>query len=158
MELLDKKQNPEFREYLKLRGTYVEVEDFDFARFSHLGFPCIIRRVEKLGNWCGYVGVGKDHPFFKMDYNNKALADINVHGGLTYARPCMDDENLGVCHPNDGDDERFWFGFDCAHFQDLIPIRTFLDLEPDSSRIYRSANFVVDECKDLAEQFYEAKV
>ena len=42
-------------------------------------------------------------------------------GGLTYAAACQEDG--AICHvPKPGEpDNVWWFGFDCAHFGDLIP-------------------------------------
>lgn len=37
------------------------------------------------GAWCGYVGVGPKHPMFEQHYEK---ADVDVHGGLTFADFC----------------------------------------------------------------------
>src|SRR4051794_33398699 len=50
---------------------------------------------------------------------------FDVHGGITFASGCQksSDPSRGVCHvPEDGrPDDVWWFGFDCAHCDDLSP-------------------------------------
>lgn len=165
IELLDKRQIPEFREDISKRPLNMEIEDFDFARFTHQGFPCIVRRGLWTGAWCGYVGVGKSHPFFKKGYSNELLNDIRVHGGLTFASPCFEDGEVGICHPDDGNDERFWFGFDCAHAGDYIPVAyrevKFMEalnaLFGHRADQYRDIDYVVGETKRLADQFHKVE-
>jgi hypothetical protein len=50
------------------------------------GLPCLIVRGPS-GALCGYVGVGKSHPYFEKDYDD---CGVSVHGGLTFARFCHD--------------------------------------------------------------------
>src|SRR5688572_33275852 len=56
------------------------------------GYPCLAVR-NRLGAWCGYVGVPKGHPFFAKDYGHVSDDWNNyspAHGGLTYAAFCME--------------------------------------------------------------------
>lgn len=80
-------------------GRWCEPQDFE-----HAGFQCAVRQ----GHCpCGYVGVPKGHPWQTCeDYNSPPLADLDVHGGVTFAEW--------------GDGGRlaegfFWVGFDTAH-------------------------------------------
>lgn len=120
--------------------------------FQAHGFPCILRMVP-MGTWCGYVGVPKGHPWFGQGYD----LDVNVHGGVTYGAAC--NEELGVCHPDDGDDERWWIGFDCAHAGDIVPGME----EPRWPEIfgieqtYKDIDYVRKETISLAQQAAEAK-
>lgn len=60
----------------------------------------------------GYVSVPADSPLFGMDYDDEALAEIDVHGGLTYSN--RDCEAIGI--GGDG-----WiFGFDTCHMGDSL--------------------------------------
>jgi hypothetical protein len=52
----------------------------------------------------GYVAVPKSHPWFGVDYDH---IGCNVHGGLTFGRPC-----------NMFDNEYWMIGFDTAHYDD----------------------------------------
>lgn len=142
--------------------------------FEHGGLKCAMRRSPH-GNWCGYVAITKEHPWFEKSYTdsvavpdsiknreinidkigaiNLFCADINdddnlldvalaidVHGGLTYS----DDH----CPRNDPDG-LWWFGFDCSHSGDYSPNFSSLGL---TYGVYRDFDYVVGECKSLAEQ------
>ena len=97
------------------------------------GLDCMLVR-SRLGNLCGYVGVPEGHPFHGTHYSKclehgDACEDryehLSVHGGLTYAAGCAetDDPSKHVCHiPQAGRPTNvWWFGFDCAHYRDLVP-------------------------------------
>ncbi len=77
-----------------------------------------------MGSWCGYVGVPPGHPAHGKDDGE---LDLKVHGGLTYAAPCMVESARGpealVCHvPQPGEsDDVWWLGFDCGHAWDVSP-------------------------------------
>lgn len=89
----------------------------DRAEWEHAGFPCLaVRGPEFSGHWCGYVAVPPGHPLHGKSYDD---ADVEVHGGLTYANACQGH----VCHvPKQGEpDDVWWFGFDCAHSGDFSP-------------------------------------
>lgn len=114
------------------------------------GLDCLIVR-NRLGALCGYVGVPPAHPWHGKDYDD-VYAD--VHGGLTYADRCQEDEEHGICHlPEPGrPDDVWWLGFDCAHAGDLVP---------GAGRVspyetYRELNYVRDEVARLARQAKEA--
>lgn len=116
------------------------------------GLPCLIVRGPS-GALCGYVGVAEGHPAFKRDYDEVySLADIEVHGGLTYADMCQpsDDESRGICHlPDPGErDHVWWLGFDCAHAGDVCPK---YDSKFDGD-VYRSISYVKGHCGHLAHQ------
>lgn len=97
------------------------------------GLDCLIVRAH--GNLCGYVAVPAGHHYHGKDYEEP---DVDVHGGLTYAGACKG----RVCHvPAPGEpDNVWWFGFDCAHYADLIP---------RDSRVY-SMDFNMGEYRDVA--------
>jgi hypothetical protein len=50
------------------------------------GLPCLIVRGPS-GSLCGYVGVAPGHPMHGKHYD---AVDVEVHGGLTFARGCAD--------------------------------------------------------------------
>ncbi len=102
-----------------------------------------------MGSWCGYVAVPAGHPWHGKDYQDEALADVEVHGGLTFAETCQgrvekaSQEALAayarnrhltspdhatckaasICHDvvDEEDAPAWWLGFDTAHYQDLWP-------------------------------------
>lgn len=110
----------------------------DFKKFEYRGLRCYI--VRKLsGHWCGYVECS-----YPIKYKEEEQFD--VHGGVSfnttitpyeYKYPDIH-ENVPV------------LGFDCAHYQDIIPMikRTY-------SGTYRTKEYVENECKKLADQILE---
>ena len=132
------------------------------------GLPCLLVRRgpprdnpdDCLGHLCGYVGVPEGHPYFQVAEDD---VDVSVHGGLTYAAFCQEeDRDHGICHiAEPGEPDRvWWLGFDCAHFNDLVPgIQRFLKGEGETRndyQIYRTVAFVQAECAELARQLKEA--
>jgi len=118
------------------------------------GLPCLIVR-NRLGSWCGYVGVTEEHPAFRKEYDDEAVQNLEVHGGLTFADTCQtDDKEHGVCHiPSPGESDRvWWLGFDCLHAGNTAPgMREF----PGLSEVYRDQAFVTTEVESLAKQLKE---
>lgn len=113
------------------------------------GLPCMILRARKeLGHWCGYVGVPPTHPLHGKDYDS---VDVDVHGGLTFAAGCSGgDPSTSICHvvePGEPDDA-WWFGFDCAHYMDLLPGISL----SCGDETYRDQGYVTRETERLAKQ------
>lgn len=166
-------------------------------QFKHLGLDCVVV-MQSAGHRCGYVGLQRDHPLYGKDYTNylditkdeiadkeirgtfallgaildkdkrvKIEAYFDVHGGITYA-----DGGRGSTYPIESD--RWWFGFDCAHFDDapdfdsarklfagnkddlqqLDNFEKASSMFPSHSCSVRSLDYVCKECISLAEQLY----
>lgn len=119
-------------------------------------FICIAYRNGVIGHWCGYVGITKEHPAFGKKYwitsesengltkVEEAINDVRVHGGLTFAST----------HYIWEIDERWFFGFDCAHCDDIVIYPNTPDDEIVGlyDREYRTLDYVKKEIKLLAEQ------
>jgi hypothetical protein len=129
------------------------------------GLDCLIVRNHS-GALCGYVGVSPSHPLHGKRYDD---ADVEVHGGLTFADRCDDDapEDRGICHvPAPGrPKDVWWFGFDCHHFMDFGPgmaaREAALGMPPIPSSLgesYKTIGYVQRECARLAEQLVAATV
>lgn len=167
-------------------------------QFKHLGLDCVVV-MQSAGHRCGYVGVQMGHPLYGKDYTDylditkdeiadkeirgtfaligaildkdkrvKIEAYFDVHGGITYANG-----GIGSTYPIESN--RWWFGFDCAHFDDapdfdsarklfsgdedtlkrLDNLQKASDLYPSNFCAVRSVDFVCKECISLAEQLYE---
>lgn len=120
------------------------------------GLPCLIVR-NRLGALCGYVGVSKGHPAYEKHYD---AVDVSVHGGLTFSNKCSPgDESQSICHlvESGEDDDVWWLGFDCAHFQDYSPgmdsrLPAYLRDEHDFHNVYRDFPYVEREVTRLAKQ------
>lgn len=133
-------------------GPWHDEDDVDW--FAAFGFPCLMRR-NLIGTWCGYVGVPKDHVFYGKDYDEMPDS-IEVHGGITYSDygsinvPLFDEIKSG--------DEYFWFGFDCAHYGDLIPGMIALNRQQFGNfETYKDINFAAAETTKLAQQLADAE-
>ena len=123
------------------------------------GYDCMLHR-NRMGAWCGYVGVSQNHGLFGVKYqdfynldSDEYLANFNVHGGITFTDSSRDvDENgKGVgwfyaCK------HVWWFGFDCVHLGDCGPSEPW---EERWDSRYWSQSSVVDEVMSLAKQLVE---
>ena len=100
--------------------------------------PCLIFRGE-LGQLNGYVGVQK-HPYYNLPYDDAKIEALQVHFGV----------NLAGTHSEYGD--IWWFGFDCAHYTDVIPklLASMKSSFPDA--VYRDIEYVTKQCEQLAQQ------
>jgi hypothetical protein len=122
----------------------------DTVDFEAEGLPCAMRR-NGHGVWCGYVGVGADHPLHGLPTNHPlklpqawfsgrrglegtSEIDLFIHalrsGERTLAEACpislAFQVHGGVNFADDGvphtePGERWWFGFDCGHAGDYLP-------------------------------------
>jgi hypothetical protein len=115
------------------------------------GLNCLAKRNSHSGHWCGYVGVSPGHPWYE-----KTNYDVHpeVHGGLTCADHCQDDDrpmHQRICHvPDPGEPEHlWWFGFDCGHHGDVSP---GYDHGFSGDEQYRNFDYVRGECQQLALQ------
>lgn len=155
--------------------------------FVSSGLRCVVLGLD-MGHRCGYVGVPRGHPLHGVGYHEQAaclsqdMADqatvgkkspitvitstcssdgdgiirrspdvvFDVHGGLTYSG--SSDE-----YPVPSD--LWWFGFDCAHYNDAKDPTLMSERYLDIERYYganegeiRSEAYVVSECESLAKQ------
>lgn len=141
------------------RGVWDDEPDKKQWQDVATGLPCLAVRNRFCGDWCGYVGVAPKHPFFGKRYDDVALEEIAVHGGLTFAGPCSDGpEATAICHlPEAGEpDLVYWLGFDCAHCDDLRPAAdsrgSVLGWQLYADTVYRPLSYVETQCRLLAEQ------
>lgn len=128
------------------------MDEPDRVEFQAYGLDCLLVRNHSMFQWCGYVGVSLDHPNVKRlvkkklklsshekEYLEDEEDDLEVHGGITYREEC----NHFICHITEKEDKLFWFGFDCAHFGDMVPgmdlnmrqIRKLPDYPPEAKEM-----------------------
>jgi hypothetical protein len=138
------------------RGPWDSEPDKAQWNDERTGLTCIAVRHPRLGHWCGYVGVTPAHPLHGKEYEE---IEAEVHGGLTFAGPCQEDNpEHGICHvPEPGQPESlWWFGFDCAHCSDLSPGLLALDnffglmFPGRMNDMYRDLDYVKEEVANLA--------
>jgi hypothetical protein len=104
------------------------------------GLPAKVK-VMPMGHRCGYVGANAE-VFADKGYND---LDVDVHGGLTYAR--TEEDGLR------------WYGYDCAHLGDARDINLMDDQHKavftnlwDDEGVVRSLDYCISECESLATQ------
>ena len=127
----------------------MEVDSLDFEAE---GLPCKMRRHKRWGTWCGYVGIGQEHPLYGLPPNHllklpeswfKNRRGLEGTGPMDFFIHMLEGKNLtdacaismalqvhGGCnfadHWDKGD-EHWWFGFDCGHAGDFMPHDTVVD-------------------------------
>jgi len=152
----------------------------DNLDFEADGLRCVMRR-NSFGIWCGYVGVGEDHPWFGLPSNtlikptpdmleNRSLDDMGVFNLFiaSFSNKDPSDEleiasalrvHGGISFSDFMDDGLFYYGFDCGHAGDFAPeMQKHYETLPEHLRrsiprgVYRDQQFVVSECQQLAAQ------
>lgn len=130
-----------------------DAEPDDRQEWRYQGIACLMVRNHS-GAWCGYVGV----PLTELASLEKAGdwdSLFDVHGGITYGGRCRG----AICHvAQPGEEEVYWVGFDCNHYNDTAPgdlvlMRSSLypsDLYPVSN--YKDAAYARSEVERLASQ------
>lgn len=148
------------------------------ALYDAYGFRAVIRKTS-LGTLCGYIRVGREHPWFKKRGDD---IDSRVHGSLTWADFGTADDPFGsprverpkttlpgyttaqgvrrepteipdYSFPGHAETEYWWVGFDCAHGFDYVPGIS----QQGEDRPYRDESYVRAEIKDLAREAAEAR-
>lgn len=127
----------ELKEIMKSEGDFKEFVCKDHA-------CCILRGPSKHLN--GYVAIDKNSKFCGLGYFE---IDLDVHGGLTFSDAYSDK----LPFPKTFKD-KWIIGFDCAHYQDLIPIMLEQGL-PQGDDTYRTMGYVQDELEKLVNQLIE---
>ena len=113
--------------------------EWNYKTGEYKGFIYEIIRYHTYWYLCGYVLLPKTHKYYWKDYLG---IDVRVHWGLTYWK------QKGV----------YWkIGFDCAHYDDLVPDR-IERLMRNKNRLeyndwfYKTMDYVVEEIKKLIDQ------
>lgn len=109
------------------------------------GYTCqILRNTEVTGALNGYVFLPGGHPFWGKPYGDLP-ADINPHGGVSYARETL--LSTGAVYR---------IGFDCSHAWDIAPLidaarRSYgRGYTPPDHDVYRDWAYVQAEVEELA--------
>lgn len=126
---------------------------------------------QKGGYRCGYVEVPQTHPLFGKHYNNYINDSINVeikdffnvHGGITFSGECSEQSA----------NHNWFFGFDCAHWNDKIDFDLAEKCFPEEKTLYsilkntsinstsektcsiKTLDYVVEQCESLVKQLID---
>lgn len=114
------------------------------------GYQCLILRHPAWLSLCGYVRVPRGHALHGRYYDSHRLRRVHVHGGLTFSG-CMRSRRMKRGH---------WFGFDCAHYMDILPamelrFSSLMGSIASSGGSYRTVDYVREQCTVLARQLAE---
>lgn len=140
----------------------------DRLEFEHAGLKCLIFRMPIMGHLCGYVGITQEHPWYGKQYSQclkgckgKASKYFKRHDIRTYdctwgedshpSPECLISVHGGLTFSGEGGGEiwlsgYWWFGFDAAHYGDMVPKICSKD------GIYRDMEYMRHETERLAEQ------
>lgn len=156
-----------------LRWGYGEwVEEADDVLYFDRGFRCLAHRVgiwegpnkDHLfgGHLCGYIMIPEGHPWHGKHYDT---IECEVHGGLTFSEEIEYKDLIKMPFKVTG----YWIGFDCAHYNDIIPSSKLLhekmaqelraNFPTARSSIfeptYKNIEFVKGEIKRMVDQAIE---
>lgn len=126
------------------------------SRFEYKGFPCVVFFIP-LGHRCGYVGLPKGHEYYGKDTRK---IPIRCHGGITFAENSLYGQD---------DNDKWWIGFDCAHYFDGVDEKSFLEYYGEEStdeefnlvlrlnctragQPVRTQEYVESECRKIVDQ------
>ncbi len=130
----------------------------DRIEWRNGGLPCLMLR-QRMGIWCGYVGVPPSHPLFGAKVYEDAVERLQVHGSVTFGSECIGEPPEAVCHVPRVDETGhvYWFGFDHAHGGDVIPTCKGVFKHPSAPVVfgdqsYKDESYVKDQVNRLAEQ------
>lgn len=142
--------------------SFEKEKDISFLMFLYKDTWCIMARSE-FGSWCGYIKMEEDHPWINDSYddiNNKLRQeDKYVHGGLTF----KDEYDLSDLIKSET--ANIFIGFDCGHINDIKPLGSSIALKiftrileegQDTHLTYKDIEYVMNECKQLADWVIEA--
>lgn len=133
----------------------------------YMGYQCIISRDNITGSLCGYVGIVEGHPYFGVDYDD---LHIDVHGGLTFSEFGgsifeNNDQWMKLYYKDEfnADGKKLWWvGFDCCHYNDVLPMincnalgNTDLGIFGDSAS-YKNMHYVTDQVFKIVRQCISA--
>lgn len=128
---------------------------------------------------CGYVSIGRDHPFFGIDYDTpiKEFAEqakkVEIGKKSSFVVfSAMSDEyevnpspsvlidvhggltfasNGSKDYPIESSEDDWWFGFDCAHAGDLT-MRDGSSQFAERGDVFRDVDYVREECFSMSAQ------
>ena len=132
--------------------------------FEYEGYKCVVTFGD-LGHRCGYVGVDKTHPLYKVNYYDyldilkEDIGDREVSGVIPLFYACLDtDERIkadayfqvhgGLTYSGGGDNSEYpiksdlwWLGFDCGHYDDRQDLELAIKVFPERKEYYEREMF-----------------
>lgn len=103
------------------------------------GYTGVIVQNPHLLHLCGYVIVPNEHPLCTIDYDERDIYTLEVHGGVTFTGQLLD--------------YGWAIGFDCNHLGDLAPSMEMMGFS--NGETYKNEEYVRSEIEYLASQIKE---
>lgn len=124
-----------------------EVDTLQWVSFCNSNaYPCVVQRKRAHGALCGYAGVGKDHPAFRVGYSYLFL---KTAGDLTFSGTAEDMGNTGLHFMDPTNQDIWWLGFDCCDYMPRIHLG-----HPEN---YKTVDDVFQGVLSLVEQLHQIK-
>lgn len=143
-------------------GPWTEEPDWALWVHEPTGLQCAVRRNLNSGTWCGYVVIDKEHPlnggrydedaetgeWYRLDLTMGEPVQLDVHGGVTWH---------GAFGEIGGIDSGLCVGFDCNHYLDARPQKTWETDEEYCAEIgeYRTMEYAMQQTEHLAQQIFD---
>lgn len=109
----------------------------DYLKFKYKGYTCEIKRTSlSLLHLCGYVTLDRNNKLYGKKWDDEEIENLEVHGGITFAEPTKKG--------------KWQIGFDCAHYDDVLPGTDVAWGIEDST--YKDMWFVKSELIKLVDQ------
>lgn len=121
---------------LEMWGPGPWIDEPDSVQWVHqpFGYPCHLVRVDEIATWSGYAGVAKGHPLHSVHHDRLYLI-ADAHGGLSFSGPLdFEDERH---RPDPAFKEHWFFGFDAAHYMDVMPFMVRRMKQPGTYKDFR---------------------
>lgn len=84
----------------------------DSTEVKFEGYHLVIARNQDFGNLNGYVGLNRNHPYYRREMSHKTIDKLIVHGGVTFT---------GKFEGYPFRRSYWYVGFDTLHFYDYAP-------------------------------------
>lgn len=121
----------------------------DLSRWIHNGMDCLVIRDMSLGVWRGFVGLDKQHAFYKKSIENllstEAGMDLlfDIEGRLCSAG------RLPIRY-REYTSNLWWLGIDTTQGNDYMPLLKLDDTTIASQQTYKNFSFIRQKTNKLA--------
>lgn len=99
---------------------------------------------------CGYVEIPKEHPYYGKDMFDDDVANIEVHGGITFSN------NTSHWAELEGKPDGWLIGWDYAHCSDYVCHSSTYDVVSFGEKQWSTTEIIAD-CKAVIDQICEVK-
>ena len=126
----------------------------DLSRWTHNNMDCLAIRDMSLGIWRGFVGINKQHIFYKKSLEDILATEMgmdlffDVDGRLSSAA------RLPVRY-KEYSSNLWWIGIDTAQGSDYMPLLKLEDINIVSQQTYKNFSFIRQNTNKLARLLFK---